>query len=85
MLPLVDMFRGAGARIVIDHCGRPDLDAGVASPGFQSVLAFADTSRAWIKVSGFDKFSRQAPPYADVLPYVQAIQQAYGEDRVIWS
>jgi ABC-type sugar transport system permease subunit len=34
---------------------------------------------------GFDKFSRQALPYADTQPYVRAIQQAYGEDRLIWG
>lgn len=85
LLPLVDMFRDSGARLLVDHCGRPNLDAGVTSPGFQSVLDLADTQRAWIKVSGFDKFSRQAPPYGDVLPYVQAIQCAYGEDRMIWG
>lgn len=85
LMPLADMFTGSGARLLVDHCGRPDLDAGLEGPGFEAVLALAETGRAWIKVSGFDKFSRQALPYADTLPYVQAIQQAYGEDHLIWG
>ncbi len=85
LIVLKDMFVGSGARLLVDHCGRPDLDAGRGSPGFQAVLALAQTGRTWIKVSGFDKFSREAFPYADIADYVHAIQQAYGEDRLIWG
>jgi predicted TIM-barrel fold metal-dependent hydrolase len=85
LLPLSDMFVQSGARLLVDHCGRPDLDAGVQAAGFQAVLSLADTGRAWIKVSGFDKFSRQALPYDDTRPYVTAIQQAFGEDRLVWG
>ncbi|GGB79718.1 2-pyrone-4,6-dicarboxylate hydrolase [Marinobacterium zhoushanense] len=85
LLPLADMFVDSGARLLVDHCGRPDLEAGLQYPGFQSVLALADSGRAWIKVSGFDKFSTQAFPYADTQAHVRAIQQAYGEDRLIWG
>ncbi|WP_432698355.1 amidohydrolase family protein [Marinobacterium sp. YM272] len=85
LLPLAQMFTDSGARLLVDHCGRPDLDAGIDSLGFQAVLALADTGRTWIKVSGFDKFSRQAFPYVDTSAYVDAIQQAYGEDRLIWG
>lgn len=85
LIALQDIFVESGARLLVDHCGRPDLDAGLGSPGFQAVLGLAQTGRAWIKVSGFDKFSREAFPYADIADYVHAIQQAYGEDRLIWG
>lgn len=85
LIPLKSMFADSGATLLVDHCGRPDLDAGVDSAGFEAVLSLAETDRAWIKVSGFDKFSRQPLPWADTQPYVSAIQQAYGEDRLIWG
>lgn len=85
LLPLQAMFRDAGTKIVIDHCGRPDLQAGIKRDGFRAVLDLADTGRAWIKVSGFDKFSEESYPYRDCLPTVASIQSAYGEDRVLWG
>lgn len=82
---LEDRFLGSGARLLIDHCGRPVLEEGVGSAGFQSVLSMAESNRAWIKVSGFDKFSQQAWPFADVNPWVETIKQAFGDDRLIWG
>lgn len=85
LIPLAPMFTDSGARLLVDHCGRPDLSAGIDSPGFRAVLSLADTGRAWIKVSGFDKFSNTALPWSDTQEPVTAIQQTYGEDRLIWG
>lgn len=85
LVPLASMFIDSGARLLVDHCGRPNLSAGIDSSGFQSVLSLADTGRAWIKVSGFDKFSSTSLPWDDTRAHVTAIQQSYGEDRLIWG
>ncbi|MGB1090935.1 MAG: amidohydrolase family protein [Oceanobacter sp.] len=85
LLPLADHFRDCGARLVIDHCGRPNVAAGVESDGFKAVLAMAETGRTWIKVSGFEKYSAEPFPFNDTLPFVQAIQTAFGEDRLLWG
>ena len=85
LLALEDTFRHSGAKLLIDHCGRPVLDEGTKAHGFQAVLNMANTGRAWIKVSGFDKFSQQALPFNDVTPWVQEIKQAFGENKLIWG
>ncbi|WP_221799778.1 amidohydrolase family protein [Oceanobacter mangrovi] len=82
---LKDKFTGSGARLLIDHCGRPVLEQGLDAPGFADVLQLADSGRAWIKVSGFDKFSQQAWPFADTQPVVEQIKQAFGDDKLIWG
>lgn len=80
--PLLDGFAG---RLVIDHCGRPDVGAGVKAAGFRAVLALGRTGRAWVKLSGYAKFSRQAWPHRDAWPFVAALQTAFGGGRCVWA
>jgi len=85
LLGLESTFANSGARLLIDHCGRPVLEDGVESDGFRAVLDMAMTGRAWIKVSGFDKFSRQPLPFADCWPWIEEIKLAFGEDKLVWG
>ena len=85
MLRLAPRLRASGARILVDHLGRPDVAAGVCGEGFQALLQLADTGRCWVKLSGFDKFARQVFPFADVHPFVQAVLQRFGPDRCLWA
>jgi predicted TIM-barrel fold metal-dependent hydrolase len=43
------------------------------------------TGRAAVKISGYAKFSREAYPYRDTWPYVQALADAFTLDRCIWG
>jgi len=85
LLGLSPLLRDSGVRVVFDHCGRPRPGAGVDQPGFQALLDFARTGRAAVKLSGYQKFSLQGPPYADALPFVEALLQAYGPDACMWA
>lgn len=85
MLRLAPLLMQTKATILIDHCGRPNLEHGVNNAGFQAILALAKTQRAYIKISGFAKFSQNAFPYADTQPYVDAIVKNFGENRIIWG
>jgi predicted TIM-barrel fold metal-dependent hydrolase len=85
MAALAPMLRASGARLMIDHCGRPDVSAGLAGAGFAAVLSLADTGRAWIKLSGFSKFSTHEFPFADAFPFVEALLAAYGPDHCLWA
>lgn len=76
---------GSGAQLLLDHCGRPDISAGLDGEGFAAVLQLADSGRATVKLSGFAKFSAQAFPFDDTLPWVQALLAAYGPDYCIWA
>lgn len=74
-----------GTRVLIDHCGRPSPDAGLDQPGFQALLALARTRRVAVKLSGFQKFSRQAAPYPDAQVFVRALIDAYTLDACLWA
>ena len=44
-------------RVLVDHCGRPTPQAGLAQPGFAALLDLAGTGRVHVKLSGYAKFS----------------------------
>jgi predicted TIM-barrel fold metal-dependent hydrolase len=85
LVPLVPLLERSGARILIDHCGRPTPEAGLAQPGFQALLALARTRRACVKLSGYGKFSREPHPFADTRPYVRALLDAFTLDACVWA
>jgi predicted TIM-barrel fold metal-dependent hydrolase len=85
LAPLAAMLERSGARIVIDHCGRPSPQAGLGQPGFQALLALARTRRASVKLSGYGKFSRESHPFADTQPYVRALIDAFTLDACVWG
>lgn len=68
-LPLIERSR---VRLLIDHCGRPDIAAGLDGAAFQALLALGRQGRASIKLSGYIKFSRQAHPFPDTWPFLRA-------------
>lgn len=73
------------AQLLIDHGGRPDIEAGVAQPGFQTLLRLADSARASVKLSGWQKYSRNGHPYEDAWPYAHALLGAFGPQRCVWG
>lgn len=75
----------SGVRVLIDHCGRPDITAGVGQPGFQALLALGRQKRALVKLSGYAKFSAQPFPWADTRPYVDALLDAFGPEGCLWA
>ncbi len=81
MQPLLE---GCGARLLFDHCGRPEVAAGLGQPGFAALLELGRRSNAWVKLSGHVKFSRQSYPYADTWPFIRALVDAFGADRCLW-
>jgi predicted TIM-barrel fold metal-dependent hydrolase len=85
LLGLLPMLRAFPGTLVIDHCGRPEMEAGLDAPTFQAVLALGREKRAWIKLSGYAKFSREPWPHRDVWPYLDAIKAAFGADRCLWA
>jgi predicted TIM-barrel fold metal-dependent hydrolase len=85
LVPLVPLLRESGARILIDHCGRPIPEAGLEQPGFKALLDLARTRRAYVKLSGYSKFSRDAYPFADAWPYVRALIDAFTLDACLWA
>ena len=85
LLALQPLLLHSGARLLIDHCGRPTPGAGLDQPGFQALLALARTGRVAVKLSGFQKFSAEAPPHDDALVYVRALLDAFTLDACFWA
>jgi len=85
MAELAARLMGCGAQIVVDHHGRPDLAHGLASPGFQALLGMAGSGRCAVKLSGYDKFSLEAFPFADARPFTDALLAAFGPANCLWG
>lgn len=85
MVELAPWILDSGARILVDHCGRPDPARGLAQAGFQAVLSLARSGRAAVKLSGLQKFSAGGWPFADARPFVDALIEAYTLDHCLWA
>ena len=85
MAALAPLLMSSGAKIVIDHCGRPAIERGIDQPGFRAVLELARTRRAAVKLSGYVKFSREPHPYADAQPFVRALLDTFGPGACLWA
>lgn len=85
LLALEPLIAQTATRLLIDHCGRPTIDAGVNQPGFQALLRLGDNARAVVKLSGLQKFSQQAYPYADAQAFAKQLLDAFGPDRCLWG
>jgi predicted TIM-barrel fold metal-dependent hydrolase len=85
LIELLPMIERSGVRVMIDHCGRPNLQAGLAQPGFQALLALGRAGQAVVKLSGFAKFSQSGFPFADARSFVELLAQNFGLQRCIWA
>ncbi len=75
----------SGIRTLIDHAGRPSPHDGVDQPGFRSLLAMARNGRTAVKLSGYQKFSLEPPPWDDTRPFVDALLEAFTLDACMWA
>lgn len=73
-----------GLEVVVDHMGRITTDRGVDSPGFATLCALLRGSQVWCKLSGADRISVAGSPFADAVPYAQALIAA-NPNRVVWG
>jgi len=85
LVELHGLLLDSGVRVLFDHCGRPKASKGVNQAGFQTLLQWACTGRACVKLSGCAKFSDQHYPYADARPYVQALIDAFTPQSLVWA
>jgi predicted TIM-barrel fold metal-dependent hydrolase len=82
MMPLLAPSR---VRMMIDHCGIPTIESGLDQPGFRAVLELGRAKRAFVKLSGSVKFSREPPPYGDTWRFVEALVDSFTLDRCLWA
>ncbi|WP_372921773.1 amidohydrolase family protein [Roseovarius sp.] len=70
--------------VVIDHVGRIDATLGRDHAHFQALLRLLDAAHVWCKVSGTERNSNLAPPYADAVPLTAEVV-ARIPDKVVWG
>jgi predicted TIM-barrel fold metal-dependent hydrolase len=85
LLPMRDMLLDSGAKLLFDHCGRPDPNKGIDQAGFAALLALADTGRAFVKLSSLSKCSSQQHPYSDAWKFVHALIDVYTPQNLVWA
>ncbi|MEC5409740.1 amidohydrolase family protein [Paraburkholderia sp. MPAMCS5] len=80
---LIDPLLDSGARIVVDHFGRPDPAPGTLDPGFKALLAYGKTGRVWVKVSG--AYRCAAPGATFVRDATAQLIEHFGAQRLMWG
>jgi predicted TIM-barrel fold metal-dependent hydrolase len=88
LLPIRDMLVDSGAKLLFDHCGRPDPSTGangVNQAGFVALLELAENGRTCVKLSSLSKCSSLQHPYPDAWKFVHALIDAYTPHNLVWA
>jgi predicted TIM-barrel fold metal-dependent hydrolase len=85
LLALMPLLNRTRTKLIFDHSGRPDVNAGLSQPAFQALLSLAGQDRTSVKLSGMAKFSQQRYPWQDAQPYLLALLDAFGADACLWG
>ena len=82
---LMPVLRDLPVAFTIAHMGLFPASAGPTQPGFKDLLALAadGSGRCFVKLTGIYRFS-QAPGYADVKPFAEALI-ATAPGQLIWG
>ena len=92
-LQVLPALEASGAKIVIDHFGHPDPQAGISCSGFQAVLRSVERGRTWVKLSAPFRLTWAAPGLAQRDPGSIALARAAarcllanaGTGRLVWG
>ena len=84
ILELYEFITSIEAPIVIDHIGRIDVGEGLHGKTFSVLRRLLDRGNVWVKLSGTDRISKQAYPYADAVPFARNLA-AHAPERVVWG
>jgi predicted TIM-barrel fold metal-dependent hydrolase len=73
-------------RLVLDHCGVPDIAGGVWVPWHRGLVAMAELPNVVAKLSGVFAYVKEGEAtLATVRPWVEAVIEAFGPDRCLWG
>lgn len=85
---LVGTLLRQGAKVVVDHFGRPDPQSGVDDPGFDYLLRQAHTGQVWVKLSAAYR-TAQRPGDPSGLHFgqgaTQKLIQAFSSSHLLWG
>jgi predicted TIM-barrel fold metal-dependent hydrolase len=87
-LPVISAIKDAVAAspvpVVFDHFGRAEASRGTEQPGFAELLQLVHSGKAYVKISGAYRISKQAPDFPDAAPIARALIAANAE-RILWG
>ena len=79
-----DIVAASPVPVVFDHFGGIETAHGMNQPGFAELIELVRSGKAYVKISGAYRASKNGPDYADVTPYAKALISA-NPDRAIWG
>jgi predicted TIM-barrel fold metal-dependent hydrolase len=79
-----DLVLAAPVPVVFDHFGGAQAALGVEQPGFSDLVEVVKAGKAYVKISGAYRSSKQAPEYGDCVPLAKALIEA-NADRIVWG
>lgn len=68
--------------VLIDHLAEPLMGNPIE---FADVLALAQFDHVYMKLSGLNHFSKDAPLYLEAKPFTRWVVDAFGPDRLVWG
>ena len=78
--PMLERF--PEVNVIVDHLGEPVLSEGLDGD-FGILLEAARYPNLYVKATRIDGISQQPWPHGDVLPYVKAVYEAFGPQRML--
>lgn len=79
-----DRLASVPVPLVFDHFAGAQAALGVNQPGFGAVIDLVRAGKAYVKISGAYRASKEAPNYPDVAPLARALIGA-NADRIVWG
>lgn len=77
--------RNPGLRVVVDHCGKPDIAAGEFDDWAREMRAIARGTGALCKLSGLVTQLGGDQPLDAMRPWVELVMEEFGAQRVLWG
>lgn len=69
-------------KVLIDHLAEPHMGNAVE---FAHVLDLASFDNVYMKLSGLNHFSKDAPLYHSAKPFTRRVVDAFGPDHLVWG
>ena len=70
--------------VLMDHLGGVDFSRDFTQSGCALILDLLKNHGWWMMISNGDRWSKQGPPWDDVIPFAQAFVEA-APDRTVWG
>jgi len=70
--------------VVFDHFARAQASLGVDQPGLADLVELVRSGKAYVKISGAYRISKQAPDYLEAAPIARALIAA-NPQRILWG